>query len=112
MPAFIISRTNVKNPDLMKEYASKSIPLAISHGGKYIVRTNNVEALDGSYDGPYYVIMEFPDVKERARFLGFSRVSKFTRNAPSLTDTDAWLVWEGDSFLTQSQKLNFSREMQ
>ena len=81
MPAYIVSRTKVKNQDLMKEYAAKSIPLAISHGGKYIVRTNNVEALDGSYDGRRLVIMEFPDVKSVRAFWDSPSIKNYARCA-------------------------------
>ena len=94
MPAYIVSRTKVKNQDLMKEYAAKSIPLAISHGGKYIVRTNNVEALDGSYDGRRLVIMEFPDVKSVRAFWDSPEYQELRKIRLAATDSDVWLVSE------------------
>ena len=49
MAAYIISRVDVKDPERMKDYAVRSIALAKTYGATYPVRTNRVEALEGTY---------------------------------------------------------------
>ena len=74
MAAYIISRVDVKDPERMKDYAARSIALAKTYGATYPVRTNRVEALEGTYDSRRLIIIQFPDLA-RARLLGFARIS-------------------------------------
>jgi uncharacterized protein (DUF1330 family) len=62
MAAYIISRVDVKDPERMKDYAVRSIALAKTYGATYPVRTNRVEALEGTYDGRRLIIIQFPDL--------------------------------------------------
>jgi uncharacterized protein (DUF1330 family) len=94
MPAYVISRIRVKDPDLMKRYADQSIPLAKSYGAKYVVRSNNVEALDGSYDGRRLVIIEFPDTKSARAFWDSPQYQELRKLRLAATDSDIWLVPE------------------
>src|SRR5262249_38862066 len=76
MAAYIISRVDVKDPERMKDYAARSIALAKTYGATYPVRTNRVEALEGTYDGRRLIVIQFPDLaRARARVLGFARIS-------------------------------------
>lgn len=66
MPAYIVSLVEFTNrtPQL-KEYAQKSAELARRHGGKYIVRGQSVEILEGDkLAGKSLVILEFPTLEQ------------------------------------------------
>jgi uncharacterized protein (DUF1330 family) len=57
----------------MKDYTVRSIALAKTYGATYPVRTNRVEALEGTYDGRRLIIIQFPDLAG-AGLLGFPRI--------------------------------------
>ena len=75
MAAYIISRVDVKDPERMTDYAVRSIALAKTYGATYPVRTNRVEALEGSYDGRRLIIIQFSGSCAGAGLLGFPRIS-------------------------------------
>ena len=66
MPAYIVSLCEFTNrtPEL-KVYAQKSAELAHRYGGKYIVRSQPVEIMEGEkLAGKSMVILEFPTLEQ------------------------------------------------
>jgi len=66
MPAYIVSvcEFTSRTPEL-KTYAQKSAELARRHGGKYIVRGQPAEVLEGEkLAGKSLVILEFPTMEQ------------------------------------------------
>lgn len=66
MPAYIVSLCEFTNrtPEL-KLYAQKSADLARRHGGKYVVRGQPVEIMEGEkFAGKSMVILEFPTLEQ------------------------------------------------
>ena len=61
MSAYIIARIDVTNLEAYKEYASQTVAIAESFGGKFLVKAGAFEQIEGS--GPdRHVVIEMPDV--------------------------------------------------
>jgi uncharacterized protein (DUF1330 family) len=66
MPAYIIARVEVTDPERYREYTTAT-PAAIARfGGKFIVRGGEVLTLEGPRETRRVVIIEFPNL-ERAK---------------------------------------------
>lgn len=67
MPAYIIVRIEVTNLEAYKEYASQTVAIAESFGGKFLVKAGAFEQVEGS--GPErHVVIEMPDVATAKAF--------------------------------------------
>jgi uncharacterized protein (DUF1330 family) len=68
MTAFVIASVNVTNPEKYKDYMALT-PAAISkHGGKFVVRGGNPEILEGEWQRPRVVVLEFPSREAAKKF--------------------------------------------
>lgn len=65
MPAYIVSRVVIRSAEDMKQYMAEAPASVAAFGGRYLVRGNAVQALEGSWEHDRMVIVEFPD-KESA----------------------------------------------
>ena len=92
MPAFVISRFRITDPERMLEYSSRAVPMAQSYGGTYLVKSDAVEALDGSYDGRRLVIMHFPDLKKFREFWDSEEYQELRKIRLEATEGDVWLI--------------------
>jgi uncharacterized protein (DUF1330 family) len=60
MPAYIIARIEVTDPEDYATYARQTVALAERHGGRFLVKGGPMAQLEGS--GPArHVVIEFPD---------------------------------------------------
>ncbi len=67
MAAYIIARIEVTNLEAYKEYASQTVAIAESFGGKFLVKAGAFEQVEGS--GPdRHVVIEMPDVATAKAF--------------------------------------------
>jgi uncharacterized protein (DUF1330 family) len=89
---YLISRFKVTNPERMQEYASRAIPMAKANGGSYLVRSESVEALDGTYDGKRLVILTFPDMEHFRKFWDSPEYQAIRSIRLEATEGDVWLV--------------------
>jgi uncharacterized protein (DUF1330 family) len=94
MAAYIISRVKVKDPELMNEYAARSIALAKTYGASYPVRTNRVEALEGTYDGRRLIIIQFPDLASARAYWDSTAYQELRKMRHAAADSELWLVPE------------------
>jgi uncharacterized protein (DUF1330 family) len=94
MAAYIISRVLVKDPELMRDYAARSIALAKTFGATYPVRTNRVEALEGSYDGRRLIIIQFPDMASARAYWDSPAYQELRKLRHRAADSELWLVPE------------------
>ena len=66
MAGYIFVQTEVSDPAKYDTY-KQAVPAVIEQfGGRFIVRGGAMEILEGAFDGPRVVILEFPSA-ERAR---------------------------------------------
>ena len=61
MRAYIVSRVSIRNVEAMQRYMSEAPATVAAFGGRYLVRGNSVEALEGVWAHERMVIVEFPD---------------------------------------------------
>jgi uncharacterized protein (DUF1330 family) len=60
MPAYIIGRIEVTDPETYQTYASQTVALAEAAGGRFLVKGGPITRLEG--EGPArHVVIEFPD---------------------------------------------------
>jgi len=65
MAAYVVSRVRIKDAENMRRYMAEAPATVYACGGRYLVRGNDVEALEGAWDYERMVVVEFPN-KEAA----------------------------------------------
>jgi uncharacterized protein (DUF1330 family) len=66
MAAYVVVQIAIDDPARYEEYRRKAPPSIAAYGGRYIVRGGASEPLEGDWQPPRLVILEFPDAA-RAR---------------------------------------------
>jgi uncharacterized protein (DUF1330 family) len=60
MPAYIIARIEVTDPETYQQYANQTVALAEKAGGRFLVKGGPMVQIEGT--GPSrHVVIEFPD---------------------------------------------------
>lgn len=80
MNAFVIAQIEVKDPDAYEEYKRLAQSALAEHGGQYIIRGGEMEALEGDPPGGRMVMVEFGSI-EAARKYYFSESYGLARAA-------------------------------
>ncbi|MDI1262271.1 MAG: DUF1330 domain-containing protein [bacterium] len=60
MPVFIVSRVDITDPARMADYMQAAPATVEAFGGRYIVRTGNIEVIEGEQHCDRVVVLEFP----------------------------------------------------
>ena len=60
MPAYAIVMVRVDDPEIYKEYTSRTPPIAKKYGGKFLARGGEVNTIEGEPFNDRLVILEFP----------------------------------------------------
>ncbi len=69
MPAYIISRARVIDPEKYEKYRLGALPLLERFGARYVARTADVECLEGAeWDGGTLAVLEFPSLEAARGF--------------------------------------------
>jgi uncharacterized protein (DUF1330 family) len=92
MPAYLISRLKVHDPVRFEEYRRVSIPLAVSHGARYLARSDAVVCLEGGYDGRRLVIIEFPSMAALRAFYDSPEYRRARGLREGACDIDLWAI--------------------
>ncbi len=79
MPAYLVAQIDVHDPARFEEYRAHVAPVVEAYGGRYLVRTDRLERLEGTEPKGRLVILEFPSI-DAARSFYLS-----TEYAPLLT---------------------------
>lgn len=65
MPAYVIGRLQISDPSWVAEYVAKNEILLKKHGGRYLVRTGQIESIEGETPLPSaIVVLEFPSQED------------------------------------------------
>ncbi len=64
MTAYIIVQVEVTDPDTFEAYRAQVPPTLEAHGGEYLVRGGVQEVLEGDWDHPRTVVLEFPSMDQ------------------------------------------------
>ncbi len=68
MSAYVIAQVEVTDPDRFGEYAKLASIAAEKHGGRYLARGGETAALEGNWDPPRLVMLEFPSLEQAKRW--------------------------------------------
>ena len=66
MPAYIVVEVDIQDRERYARYKDMAPPSIYQYGGRYIARGGAVETLEGDWNPPRFVILEFENM-ERAR---------------------------------------------
>jgi uncharacterized protein (DUF1330 family) len=61
LAAYIVSRVLITDAAAMARYMAEAPATVAAFGGRYLVRGNDVHALEGTWDHERMVVVEFPD---------------------------------------------------
>lgn len=61
MAAFIVSRVRILDAEAMRRYVEEAPGTVAAFAGRYHVRGNDVQALEGDWEHERMVVLEFPD---------------------------------------------------
>lgn len=76
MPAYVIVDINVTEPVGYEEYKKLATPTVAMYGGRYVVRGNPVEALEGDWTPKRLIILEFESVAQAKKWWSSQEYSK------------------------------------
>ena len=60
MPAYVVVQISVEDPLAYEQYKVLAPPSIAAYGGRYVVRGGRSEVLEGAWQPPRLVILEFP----------------------------------------------------
>ena len=66
MPAYVVFQISVHDAQTYERYKQLAPPSIARYGGRYLARGGATQALEGTWEPPRFVILEFPSM-ERAR---------------------------------------------
>lgn len=61
MSTYIVSRVKILNTEAMRRYMNEAPATVAAFGGRYLVRGNDVQALEGGWEHERMVVVEFSD---------------------------------------------------
>lgn len=64
MPAYVVVEIAVHDVQTYERYKQLSPPSIALYGGRYLVRGGATEALEGTWQPPRFVLLEFPNVAQ------------------------------------------------
>ena len=68
MPAYLVAQIDVHDPAGFEEYRARVAPVVEAYGGRYLVRTDQLEALEGAAPSGRLIILEFPSTDAARHF--------------------------------------------
>jgi uncharacterized protein (DUF1330 family) len=64
MPAYVVVEIIVNDAETYERYKQLAPPSIAAYGGRYLVRGGKTEALEGDWNPPRFVILEFPTAQQ------------------------------------------------
>lgn len=68
MPAYVIARITVTDPDRYEGYKALAQEAIAAHGGRYLVRGGPLKTLEGEPESRRVVVLEFPSMQAAETF--------------------------------------------
>ena len=68
MAAYVIANVTVKDPALFEQYRKQVPDTLARHGGRYLVRGGQQDALEGGWTPSRLVVLEFPSLEHARRW--------------------------------------------
>jgi uncharacterized protein (DUF1330 family) len=68
MPAYVIVETDIHDPEQYEHYKAASPDAVAASGGRFVVRGGETAVLEGDWNPPRLVVLEFPDLEAAKRW--------------------------------------------
>jgi uncharacterized protein (DUF1330 family) len=68
MPAYVIIETDVHNPEQYEHYKAASPGAVAAGGGRFLARGGELAVIEGDWDPPRLVVLEFEDLEAAKRW--------------------------------------------
>lgn len=92
MPAYLIASIDVHDPAGFEEYRTRVTPVVEAHGGRYLVRTDKLEPLEGTEPRGRMVVLEFPSLDAARGFYRSADYAPLLRQRLASATADIVLV--------------------
>ncbi len=96
MPAYLIARVQVHDPEKYKQYTQRTPAVIAKYGGKFIVRGPEVVTFEGPQESHRIVVIEFPSM-ERAREWYYSKEYQELKALRAGAATGSFIAVEGSA---------------
>ena len=70
MKGYLVIDTEAVDPEPNAQYIEKALPVIAAHGGRILVRTGDVDVVQGDWTPKRLVIMEFDSLEAAGGFVG------------------------------------------
>jgi uncharacterized protein (DUF1330 family) len=87
MPAYVIIETDIHDPEQYERYKAASPDAVAGGGGRFLARGGELQVLEGDWNPPRIVVLEFPDLETAKRWYdspGYQEVKRLRDGAASL----------------------------
>lgn len=64
MPAYVVVEITMNDAETYERYKQLAPPSIAAYGGRYLVRGGKTEILEGKWNPPRFVILEFPTAQQ------------------------------------------------
>ena len=68
MPAYVIVETDVRDPEQYEQYKAASPGAIAAGGGRFLARGGELAVLEGDWNPPRLVLLEFDDLEAARRW--------------------------------------------
>jgi uncharacterized protein (DUF1330 family) len=79
MPAYVIVETDIHDPEQYERYRAAARGPVHAGGGHFIVRGGELAVLEGDWNPPRLVVLEFPDLEAAKRWYESSEYEEAKR---------------------------------
>jgi uncharacterized protein (DUF1330 family) len=86
MSAFVLVEVNIQDPVVYEEYKKLTPGSVVAYGGKFVIRGNPVQVMEGEWKYDRLVMLEFPSKEIALEWYNskeYQRAKKIRENAAS-----------------------------
>jgi uncharacterized protein (DUF1330 family) len=92
MPAYIIAQVKINDPVRYEDYR-RMVPASLAtYGGKFIVRGGRTEPLEGGWNPPRLVVLEFPNAAAARRWWESDEYAEAKALREAISETQMLIV--------------------
>jgi len=95
MPAFVVARMTVHDPEKLREYAELAPPFVARYGGKYLTRGGVLTCLEGTSCEDRVVISEWPNKAAAKAFFADSEYREVAKIREAASTIQMLIVQDG-----------------
>lgn len=92
MPAYVVVEVTVKDAETYEKYKQLAPPAIGLYGGRYLARGGRTQVLEGTWDTPRFVILEFPSYERAQEWWNSPEYAPAKALRQACTQTDMLLV--------------------